>query len=301
MTLQQLRCAVTAAEEGTISKAAEKLFISQPSLSASIHELEKELGITIFQRTNRGVVVSRAGEEFLGHARQILLQISQLEERYTGQEPVQRDFSVSSQHFAFVARAFANTIRKADSSRYVFSFHEELTWEVIEDVSNMRSEIGVLSLSDFSSRYLLEVFRKNNLVFHELARVPAQIYVAADHPLAGRDVVTEEDLSAYPCVIYDQGESNALYLSESALSTYHLPRQIRVRDRATAYDMVDVLRGFTSDPGVGRMDPAYVSVPLPAQGDRIVGYLTKKGMLLSTIAESFLEELKKLCNKQGNT
>ena len=238
MTLQQLKYAVTVAECGTISAAAEKLFISQPSLTTAIRELESEMGVTIFSRTNRGVIVSREGEEFLGYARQILSQAQLLQERFSGREQGEKRFAVSSQHFNFTVLAFSRLVQNFRGPRYRFHFRETTTYEVLEDVSQLRSEVGILALNEDNERFLRRMFGKLGLEFTELKRVQAELFVSAEHPLAGRRFVTVEDVSPYPCITFEQGEHNSFYFSEEIFSAAERKKNIRVRDRATLFNLL---------------------------------------------------------------
>ena len=254
MTLQQLKYAVTVAECGTISAAAEKLFISQPSLTTAVRELESEMGVTIFSRTNRGVIVSREGEEFLGYARQILSQAQLLQERFSGREQGEKRFAVSSQHFNFTVLAFSRLVQNFRGPRYSFHFRETTTYEVLEDVSQLRSEVGILALNEDNERFLRRMFGKLGLEFTELKRVQAELFVSAEHPLAGRRFVTVEDVSPYPCITFEQGEHNGQFFFEglSAVAAQS-HKTICVRERATEYQLLRALNGFSPDVGVSAM------------------------------------------------
>ena len=254
MTLQQLKYAVTVAECGTISAAAEKLFISQPSLTTAIRELESEMGVTIFSRTNRGVIVSREGEEFLGYARQILSQAQLLQERFSGREQGEKRFAVSSQHFNFTVLAFSRLVQNFRGPRYSFHFRETTTYEVLEDVSQLRSEVGILALNEDNERFLRRMFGKLGLEFTELKRVQAELFVSAEHPLAGRRFVTVEDVRPYPCITFEQGEHNGQFFFEglSAVAAQS-HKTICVRERATEYQLLRALNGFSPDVGVSAM------------------------------------------------
>lgn len=297
MTLQQLRYVTTVAETGTISGAAKELFISQPSLTAAIRELEKELGITIFLRTNRGVVLSREGDEFLGYARQVLMQAQLLEERYGKESSHKQQFSVSSQHYNFASRAFARMVREMGGERYNMTFRETTTYEVIEDVSLMRSEVGVLLLTEQNQEVLHRMFREHDLVYTELIQRDAAICVSADHPLADREEVTEEDLAPYPCVTFEQGVHNALFFSEDISKPTDTPRHILVRDRATANDLTRELHAYQV--GVGLDDETstriYHSKELVIKPRRKVGlgYIVRQQKLLSPMAQAYIDMLQR--------
>lgn len=163
MTLQQLKYAITVAETGTITEAANKLYISQPSLTNAIHELEKEMNIIIFNRTNKGISISKEGEDFLGYARQVLEQAAILEDKYKGDNGGKKKFCVSTQHYSFAVNAFVDLIKKFGQDEYDFSLRETQTYEIIEDVAKMRSEIGILFLNDFNEKVITKILKSYDL------------------------------------------------------------------------------------------------------------------------------------------
>lgn len=294
MTLQQLKYAVTVAECGTISAAAEKLFISQPSLTAAIRELETEMGVTIFSRTNRGVIVSREGEEFLGYARQILSQAQLLQERFSGREQGEKRFAVSSQHFNFTVLAFSRLVQNFRGPRYSFHFRETTTYEVLEDVSQLRSEVGILALNEDNERFLRRMFGKLGLEFTELKRVQAELFVSAEHPLAGRRFVTVEDVSPYPCITFEQGEHNGQFFFEglSAVAAQS-HKTICVRERATEYQLLRALNGFSPDVGVSAMyREEFVSLPLEPKQFHTIGYILRRDVTPSPMTLEYIQALR---------
>ena len=289
MTLQQLKYAVTVAECGTISAAAEKLFISQPSLTTAIRELESEMGVTIFSRTNRGVIVSREGEEFLGYARQILSQAQLLQERFSGREQGEKRFAVSSQHFNFTVLAFSRLVQNFRGPRYSFHFRETTTYEVLEDVSQLRSEVGILALNEDNERFLRRMFGKLGLEFTELKRVQAELFVSAEHPLAGRRFVTVEDVSPYPCITFEQGEHNGQFFFEglSAVAAQS-HKTICVRERATR-----ALNGFSPDVGVSAMyREEFVSLPLEPKQFHTIGYILRRDVTPAPMTLEYIQALR---------
>lgn len=294
MTLQQLKYAVTVAECGTISAAAEKLFISQPSLTTAIRELESEMGVTIFSRTNRGVIVSREGEEFLGYARQILSQAQLLQERFSGREQGEKRFAVSSQHFNFTVLAFSRLVQNFRVPRYSFHFRETTTYEVLEDVSQLRSEVGILALNEDNERFLRRMFGKLGLEFTELKRVQAELFVSAEHPLAGRRFVTVEDVSPYPCITFEQGEHNGQFFFEglSAVAAQS-HKTICVRERATEYQLLRALNGFSPDVGVSAMyREEFVSLPLEPKQFHTIGYILRRDVTPSPMTLEYIQALR---------
>lgn len=238
MTLQQLRYVTAVADTGTISRAAQQFFIAQPSLTNAIRELEQELGLTIFHRTNRGVALTPEGEEFLGYARQVLAQTELIEEKYLGTAPVKHQFCVSAQHYSFAVEAFVELLREYGGEEYDFRIRETQTYEIIEDVAKLRSEVGVLYLNQDNETVLRKVIREHDLIFTPLFTAKPHVFVSASSPLAQKKALTLEDLKPYPRLSYEQGEHNAFYFSEEILSTLDSKKDILVRDRATLFNLL---------------------------------------------------------------
>ena len=301
MTLQQLRYVTAVAETGTISGAAKVLFISQPSLTAAIQELEKEMDITIFLRTNRGVVLSREGDEFLGYARQVLMQAELLEDRYSVRPSHRQQFAVSAQHYNFAARVFARVVRDMGGEKYSMAFRETTTYEVIEDVGLMRSEVGVLLMTEQNGEVLRRLFREYELTYTELVRKDATVYVDKNHPLAGRGEVTEDELAPYPCVTFEQGTHNAVFFSEDISMPAVTPRHILVRDRATANDLTREINAY--QPGIGLDDEVSRSVYqssvlyLKPRKQVGLGYIVRNHMLLSPMAQAYIQAMEDYAEK----
>ena len=279
MTLQQLKYVTTVAQTGTISDAAKKLFISQPSLTKAVRELEKEMEITIFERTNRGIVISKEGETFLGYARQVLEQAALLEETYKKKAGRKQEFCVSTQHYSFAVN---------------FCLRETQTYEIIEDVAQMKSEIGILYLNDFNRTVLEKLIKEHDLVFTELFVAKPHIFVSTKNPLAGKKSVTIEELEPYPYLSFEQGEHNSFYFSEEIFSTVDRPKNIRVRDRATLFNLLIGLNGYTVCSGVIDEElngENIVAVPLEAQGDMHIGTVTHKKVLPSRLGAIYRDAL----------
>lgn len=225
MTLQQLIYAVTVADQTSMNRAAQALFLSQSSLSASIHNLEQEIGLTIFRRTNRGVSPTPEGEEFLLYARQIVNQYRLAEEKYIYKKESKKSFSVSSQHYTFAVKAFIEMAKRFGPDQYALGIYECKTAEILENVRNYKSELGVLYIDDFNGEILQKLMADNGLEFTELFTCNTYVFLAASHPLANRESLSLEDLEPYPCLSFDQGSNQAFYLAEEVYSTYHY-RQI---------------------------------------------------------------------------
>ncbi len=297
MTLQQMRYAITVAECKSMNQASQRLFISQPSLSAAIHELEEELGMELFIRSNRGVLISPAGEEFLGYARQIVEQYELLEDRYFNKN-FKKKFSVSSQHYTFAVKAFVETVKTVGMDEYEFAIHETRTQEIIDDVRNFRSEIGVLYLDDFNEKVMTKLFNDNNLEFIELFPCHTYVYLWAGHPLASQGEINMKELEAYPCLAFEQREANSFFLSEEVMSTYQYKQIIKASDRATLLNLMVGLNGYTLCSGIICEElngNEYRAIRLSEGGIMRIGYIKRKGAFVSSLAQTFLLELEK-CN-----
>ena len=369
MTLQQLKYVVTVAETGTITEAANRLYISQPSLTNAIRELEKEMKITIFLRTNKGIILSKEGEDFLGYARQVLEQAAILEDKYKGTsggkkkfcvstqhysfavnafvdliktygqdeydfslretqtyeiiEDVakmrseigiifilsvgfdqidkgtsggKKKFCVSTQHYSFAVNAFVDLIKTYGQDEYDFSLRETQTYEIIEDVAKMRSEIGILFLNNFNETVLEKILKSNGLIFHQLFVAKPHVFISRRHPLANHKIITNEELDDYPYLSFEQGEHNSFYFSEEIFSVSERKKNIRVRDRATLFNLLIGLNGYTVCSGV--IDKKLngkdiIAVPLADESDMRIGYITHKKRMLSRLGTTYLDALKK--------
>ena len=299
MTLQQLKYALTIADCGSMNEAAKQLFISQPSLSETMKELETEIGLDIFLRSNRGIVITPEGEEFLGYARQVTEQFGLLQSKYIDKK-VKEKFSVSTQHYTFAVKAFVETVKQIGMEQYEFAVHETTTISVIENVKNFKSEIGVLHENDFNEKVLNKMFKENGLEFVELFSCDTFVYLWSGHPLAKQDVITMEELDEYPCLSFDQGKNNSLYLAEEMKSTYEYRRLIKANDRATLLNLMIGLNAYTLCSGIICEDlngNDYKAVPLKETEKMRIGYIKRKGAKVSHIGELYIEELKKYKEK----
>lgn len=299
MTLQQLKYALTIADCGSMNEAAKQLFISQPSLSETMKELETEIGLDIFLRSNRGIVITPEGEEFLGYARQVTEQFGLLQSKSIDKK-VKEKFSVSTQHYTFAVKAFVETVKQIGMEQYEFAVHETTTISVIENVKNFKSEIGVLYENDFNEKVLNKMFKENGLEFVELFSCDTFVYLWSGHPLAKQDVITMEELDEYPCLSFDQGKNNSLYLAEEMKSTYEYRRLIKANDRATLLNLMIGLNAYTLCSGIICEDlngNDYKAVPLKETEKMRIGYIKRKGAKVSHIGELYIEELKKYKEK----
>ena len=296
MTLQQLKYVITVAETGTITEAAEKLYISQPSLTNAIHELEKEMHIQIFNRTNKGISISKEGEDFLGYARQVLEQVAILEDKYKGSDGGKKQFCVSTQHYSFAVNAFVDLIKEYGQDEYDFSLRETQTYEIIDDVAKMKSEIGILFLNNFNEAVLHKILKSHDLEFHPLFVAKPHVFISRNHPLAVQSVITNEELRPYPYLSFEQGEHNSFYFSEEIFSPSERKKNIRVRDRATLFNLLIGLNGYTVCSGIIDRElngKDIIAVPLAEESGMRIGYITHRKGLLSRLGNTYLEALKK--------
>lgn len=297
MTLKQLLYAVTIAETGNITEAAKKLFIAQPSLTAAIQSLEQEYGITIFSRSNKGIEVTPAGDELLGYARQVLEQADLMHERYLGKSPLKQHFCVSSQHYSFAVEAFVELIRRFAGSKYEFHMRETQTYDIIDDVAHRRSETGLLYLNTFNRSILLKTLKENNLTFTPLFTARPHVFISKNSPLAHKEQLTLADLAPYPRLSYEQGSHNSFYFSEEILSTETADREIVVCDRATLFNMVIGLNGYTICSGVISEElngSNIIARPLAVDDYMEIGYILPKSTRPSRLTQTYLTILKDL-------
>ena len=308
MTLQQLRYAIAIAETGSFNKAAEKLYISQPSLTASIKDLEDELNILIFNRTSRGVNLTSEGEEFISYARELHHHYETVLDKYGKIGKRKKKFGVSTQHYSFAVKSFVETVKLFDTEKYEFAIRETRTKEVIEDVASFKSDIGILSLSDFNRKIITNLLNARDLSFHKLIDCKAYVYLWKGHPLAKNKFITLDDLAEYPCLSFEQGDNSSFYFAEEILSTNEYKRTIKANDRATMLNLMIGLNGYTLCSGIICEElngSDYVAVPFKDKSEESrrvmeIGYIAKRNMLLGLVGERYVEELQKYlanCNQ----
>ncbi|EGF13202.1 LysR family transcriptional regulator [Dialister micraerophilus] len=296
MTLQQLRYIIAIAEAGSITSAADKLLVSQPSLSKVVNQIEEEMGITIFNRNNRGVYLSEEGLSFLSYSRQVVEQADLLENKYKNKEKQRRVFSITSHHYAFVVNAFVALVKEYGENKYEFSLRETLTNNIIEDVRTSRSEIGVLFLSDFNRKVILKMLEDADLKFTKLFAVKPHIFVSRKNPLAKEKIVKLSDLKNFPRLLYDQGIKNSFYFAEEPQPIINSNKNIIVTDRATIFNLMIGLNGYTIASGVLSSDlngTEIVAIPLQTDEIMEIGYIKNIDRPLSKICISYINHLKK--------
>jgi DNA-binding transcriptional LysR family regulator len=297
MTLQQLKYIIAIVQCGSISEAAKQLFISQPSLSNAVKEIEEELGIEIFLRSAKGIALTNDGIEFLSYARQVVEQAELLEQRYLNKQPSKQRFAISTQHYAFAVQAFVMLLKELNANEYECTLRETRTYEIVEDVRNLRSEIGILYMNDFNRKVIAKLLQENDLVFHPLFSAQPHVFISVGHPLASKEIVHIEELDEFPCLTFEQGEYNSFYFAEEILSTRTYRKKIRVSDRATLFNLLIGLNGYTISSGVLNQDlngDRIKAVRLHTDEAMLIGYIVNQKAVLSRLAQNYIDKLKEV-------
>ncbi len=301
MTIQQLMYVIAITEAGSINGAADRLILSQPSLTNAVHALETELGLTIFHRTRKGVTLTAEGMDFLPYARSVVDQYESLMRAYGKAGTHRQKFGVSTQHYSFAVKAFVELTRSFDVAEYEFAIRETRTRDVIEDVAASRSEIGILYLNGFNRKALLKLLNDNGLQVQHLIDCNAYVYLWKGHPLAGRKRISARDLQPYPCLSFEQGENSNFYLAEEIFSTNEYPRLIKCCDRATVLNLMVGVNGYTLCSGIICEElngGDYIAVPYSdgketSESAMELVLVTRKNHILTTVGHRYVEELKK--------
>lgn len=295
MRIQQLEYLERIVEAGSINEAAKRLFLTQPSLSNAVKELENEMGIQIFQRSSGGISLTAEGREFMTYSKQILDQVNLMNERYKNGQQRKQSFSVSAQHYAFVVHAFVELIKSVNANEYQFTLRETETQNIFNDLAQFKSELGILYTNGFNQKIMQRLFKENNLVFTPLFVAKPHIFVSRYNPLTSKSSVNLSDLEDYPYLSYEQGEVNSFYFSEEILSTLSHKKSIKVSDRATIFNLMVGLNGYTISSGIisnKLNDDKIVAIPLNVDDDITMGWLKHRQVELSPLAERYLTMLK---------
>ena len=297
MNITQLKYVLEIAGSSSMREAASKLYVTQPALSASIRELEEELGILIFERTNKGISLTGAGREFLVYAKKAVGQYEILEDRYLSKDIDKEHFSVSTQHYNFAIKAFTEVIKQLNPDKYVFSIHETKTREVLEDVRSLKSEVGIVSFSGATEAVITKLFRDYQLDFTPLMRRETYVYVWENHVLADREEVSIDEMQVYPCISFDQGEEGYFYLTEESMADHSFDKMIKSDDRATSMELIHELGGYSIGSGMLSQEDAILrglkAVKLKEEDPIVIGYMKRKGSDLSAYGQLYIEELLK--------
>lgn len=295
MRIQQLEYLERIVEAGSINEAAKRLFLTQPSLSNAVKELENEMGIQIFQRSSGGISLTAEGREFMTYSKQILDQVNLMNERYKNGQQRKQSFSVSAQHYAFVVHAFVELIKSVNANEYQFTLRETETQNIFNDLAQFKSELGILYTNGFNQKIMQRLFKENNLVFTPLFVAKPHIFVSRYNPLTSKSSVDLSALEYFPYLSYEQGEVNSFYFSEEILSTLSHKKSIKVSDRATIFNLMVGLNGYTISSGIISSklnDDKIVAIPLNVDDDITMGWLKHRQVELSPLAERYLTMLK---------
>lgn len=300
MTLQQLKYVIEISDKGSFSEAAKTMFVTQPSLSGSIKELEKEIGFQLFNRTNRGAVITAEGKEFLRYAMQVIAQSDLLEQKFLLNRAEKQRVSISTQHYDFAIDAFIDIVKEEQGDKYDFSIRESRTMEIIEDVSSFSSEIGLLYINDYNKPIINRILKEERLIFYPVFTAKPHIFVWAKNPLANKKSVKLEELEDYPCLCFEQGQKDSFYLSEELINMENPKKRIIVNDRATIFTLMVGVNGYTISTGIinGSLNgQEIVSVPLEVKKEITVGYILPQNAAPSEIIEKYIKKLKeKVCS-----
>ena len=305
MTLNQLKYAIAISGENSLNDAAKKLFISQPSLTGAMHALEDEIGFDIFLRSKNGISLTVKGAEFIGYAKSVVEQYDILDARYISKTNVKRQFSVSMQHYSFAVKAFIELVNQYGYDDYEFEAHETKTHEIISNVRNQKSELGILYMNDFNRKVLTKVLNEAGLEFTPLFDCGIYVYISKENPLSkvklpGNEKVTFEELDDYPCLIFDQGEYNSAYYAEEVMSTHQYRQVIRANDRATMLNLAKGVNGFTLCSGILCEDlngDDYCALKLDTDEKMTIGYISRKSSIISDIGLKYIEEISRYSDK----
>lgn len=301
MTIQQIKYVIGIADSGSFNKASEKLFVSQPSLTSTIHDLEDELGIIIFNRTGRGISLTNDGIEFLASARQLYHNYEDIIEKYGETGNIKKKFGISTQHYSFAVKSFVEMVKDFNTNEYEFAIRETKTKELIEDVATLKSEIGILYISDFNRKAITSILKSKELEFHHLIDCKAYVYIWKGHPLADKKQISLKMLENYPCLSFEQGDDTSFYFAEEILSTEEYHRTIKANDRATMLNLMIGLNGYTLCSGIICEElngSDYIAIPFQEEDEKTnrimeIGWINRRGFNLSTIGNKYIEEVKK--------
>ena len=297
MTILQLKYVITIASSKSFREAASRLFVSQPALSSTIRELEEELNIQLFERTNKGIRLTEPGKEFLVYAKEAVSQYELIEDRYLDKDLDKKHFSVSMQHYVFAVHAFINVVKEFDSGKYTFAVHETRTDEVLNNVRSLDSEVGVISFSGTNGKVMKKLFREYQLEFHPLITRETFVYVWKNHPMAKAKELSLEELKDYPCISFDQSSENDFYLTEEALGDYAFEKLIKTNDRATSAELMASLNGYSIGTGIMidslAIKKDFITVKLKEEDPLTIGYIVRSNHKLSEIGQRYIDELLK--------
>jgi len=276
MTIQQLQYVVEVAKSDSINKAAQNLFISQPTLSVAIKELEEEIGTSLFQRSRKGIAITNDGIEFLRLAEEILGKLDYVKKSYLvkSASTISR-FQVSCQHYAFVVEAFIQFMDKYKDSRFHFTIKETKTLACIEDVYQRKSILSIIYLNSANENLIRRVLTSKSMEFHEMYTVKPHVFLRKAHPLAGKSIISAEDLAPFPMIAYEQEKGE--YLGEEMIIVENPDKVISTQDRGTTNNIIANTDGYNIGTGYiipGIISDEITSIPLDVDDEMQVGWIS---------------------------
>ena len=290
MNIQQLRYVVAIANSGTFREAAEKMYVSQPSLSISVRDLEKELGFKIFRRTSSGTFLTRRGMEFYEKAQDVVKGFDVFQNQYASPEEEKKEFSISSQHYDFLPPLMTEfSIRYPENKN--FRIFESTTVQILDEVAQGHSELGIIYLNRQNTKGIMQRVDKLGLEVVDLIPFQTHINLRKGHPLAKKKKLVMEDLAQLPTVRFTQEKDEYLYYSENFVDTSSSSQMFNVTDRATLNGILERTDAYAT--GSGFLDSQSVNgitvIPLEDNLDNKMVYVKREEMDLSPVAEKFVE------------
>ena len=294
MTLVQLKYVLAVANYRSINEAASSLFVTQPTISTAIKELEAEVNIKLFNRTNHGIEITNEGLEFLGYARQILAQTDLLKEHFKKKKNTTVKFVVSAQHYSFAVSSFIRLVEKFGMDKYDFCLRETRTRDIIQDVHNLSADVGIIYFSKSNSRLLKRLLKEQDITYVPLARLTPHVFISSNSSLCEKPYVTLSDLKDMPFLTFEQGGYSADYFSEEIIRNPEGSRMIRVSDRATLFNLLTGLNGYTISSGVieQELNPEIKAIPLEEKGYMDIVILKHRDITPNPLTDTYVNYLR---------
>lgn len=297
MTLKQILYVRAVSKAGSIGKAAEALFISQSSLSESIQNLEREYDMVLFERTSRGISLTRQGEEFLKDT-QLLSNIYQdLDDKYKNRKSDREHFCVSSLHHVSGIDAFEHIVSQPKNQKYHLGYFEGNMDQVLQDVETNRSDVGVLFFTSDSRSTIIKACNRRNIFFQHMKYDLLHIYVHKSHPLAGRGSVTLAEIQQHPFISYEECHPSSARFTPTRRQWDPQQQIISVSDRAMAYSVLTLGSAYVTGSGYLTQEDcrrSLVTAPITDLGQIEIGYICNPARALSELALEYIEWLKKI-------
>lgn len=290
MNIQQLRYVVAIANSGTFREAAEKMYVSQPSLSISVRDLEKELGFKIFRRTSSGTFLTRRGMEFYEKAQELVKGFDVFQNQYANPEEEKKEFSISSQHYDFLPPLITQFSVLYPENKD-FRIFESTTVQILDEVAQGHSELGIIYLNKQNTKGIMQRVDKLGLEVIDLIPFQTHIYLRKGHPLAKKESLVMEDLAHLPTVRFTQEKDEYLYYSENFVDTSSSSQLFNVTDRATLNGILERTDAYAT--GSGFLDSQSVNgitvIPLIDDLNNKMVYVKREEVDLSPVAEKFVQ------------